>query len=93
MPMPNLSSVSIDGLLKRRDEVEKALSRRAKELHDQLSRLGRAPALRDGARACSAPIESGGFSWGQRWESLSALIRFWEAVRCRRPILGRCGNE
>src|SRR5262249_28563267 len=30
-------------------------------------------------RACSAPIESGGFSWGQRWESLSALIRFWEA--------------
>jgi DNA-binding protein H-NS len=46
--MPNLSSVSIDGLLKLRDEVEKALSRRAKELHDQLSRLGRAPALRGG---------------------------------------------
>src|SRR5262249_49741643 len=45
MPMPNLSSVSIDGLLKLRDEVEEALSRRAKELHDQLSRLGRAPAL------------------------------------------------
>jgi DNA-binding protein H-NS len=49
MPMPNLSSVSVDGLLKLRDEVEKALSRRAKELHDQLSRLGRAPALRGGA--------------------------------------------
>src|SRR5215470_10262460 len=48
MPMPNLSSVSIDGLLKLRDEVEKALSRRAKELHDQLSRLGYAPALRGG---------------------------------------------
>ena len=48
MPMPNLSSVSIDGLLKLRDEVEKALSRRAKELQDQLSRLGRAPALRGG---------------------------------------------
>jgi DNA-binding protein H-NS len=48
MPMPNLSSVSIEGLLKLRDEVEKALSRRAKELHDQLSRLGRAPALRGG---------------------------------------------
>jgi DNA-binding protein H-NS len=46
--MPNLSSVSIDGLLKLRDEVEKALSRRAKELQDQLSRLGRAPALRAG---------------------------------------------
>jgi DNA-binding protein H-NS len=48
MPMPNLSSVSIDGLLKLRDEVEKALSRRAKGLQDQLSRLGRAPALRGG---------------------------------------------
>jgi len=48
MPMPNLSSVSIDALLKLRDEVEKALSRRAKELQDQLSRLGRAPGLRGG---------------------------------------------
>jgi DNA-binding protein H-NS len=46
--MPNLSSASIDGLLKLREEVEKALSRRAKELQDQLSRLGRAPALRGG---------------------------------------------
>ena len=44
-------------------------------------------------RACSAPIESGGFSWGRGWERLSALIRFWEAGRCRRPILGRCGSE
>jgi DNA-binding protein H-NS len=46
MPKPNLSSVSIDGLLKLRDEVEKALSRKANELRDQLSRLGGAPALR-----------------------------------------------
>src|SRR6516164_2129344 len=45
------------------------------------------------ARACSAPIESGGFSWGRGWERLSALIRFWEAGRCQRPILGRCGSE
>ena len=48
MPKPNLSSASVDALLKLRDEVEKALSRRAKELQDQLSRLGRAPALRGG---------------------------------------------
>jgi DNA-binding protein H-NS len=48
MPKPNLSSVSIDALLKLRDEVEAALSRRAKELQDQLSRLGCAPALRGG---------------------------------------------
>jgi DNA-binding protein H-NS len=48
MPKPNLSAASVDALLKLRDEVEKALSRRAKELQDQLSRLGRAPALRGG---------------------------------------------
>jgi DNA-binding protein H-NS len=48
MPKPNLSSASVDALLKLRDEVEKALSRKAKELQDQLSRLGRAPALRGG---------------------------------------------
>ena len=48
MPKPNLSSVSIDALLKLRDEVETAISRRAKELQDQLSRLGRAPGLRGG---------------------------------------------
>src|SRR6516165_654163 len=47
----------------------------------------------NGSRACSAPIESGGFSWGRGWERLSALIRFWEAGRCQRPILGRCGSE
>ena len=48
MPKPNLSSVSIDGLIKLRDEVEKALSRKVNELQDQLSRLGRAPGLRGG---------------------------------------------
>ena len=48
MPKPNLSSMSVDALLNLRDEVEKALSRRAKELQDQLSRLGRAPELRGG---------------------------------------------
>jgi DNA-binding protein H-NS len=51
MPKPNLSSASVDALLNLRDEVEKALSRRAKELHDQLSRLGHAPGLRGGRRS------------------------------------------
>jgi DNA-binding protein H-NS len=46
MPMPNLSSISVDALLKLRDDVEQALSRKANELQDQLSRFGRAPALR-----------------------------------------------
>jgi DNA-binding protein H-NS len=48
MPKPNLSSMSVDALVNLRDEVEKALSRRAKELQDQLSRLGLAPGLRGG---------------------------------------------
>ena len=48
MPMPYLSSMSIDALLKLRDKVEKALGRRAKELQDQLSRLRPAPAIRGG---------------------------------------------
>ena len=48
MPKLNLSSTSVDALLKLRDEVEKALSRRAKELQNQLSRLGHAPRLRSG---------------------------------------------
>jgi len=72
MPMPNLSSVSIDGLLKLRDEVEKALSRRAKELQDQLSRLGRAPAFRGGGSSLKgrkAPVkyrDRSGNTWAGR---------------------------
>jgi DNA-binding protein H-NS len=42
MARTNLSSVSVDALLKLRDEVERALSRRANELQVQLSRLDRA---------------------------------------------------
>jgi DNA-binding protein H-NS len=40
MARTNLSSMSVDALLTLRDDVEKALSGRAKELQDQLSRLG-----------------------------------------------------
>jgi hypothetical protein len=62
-----------------------------RQMHSNLSYIGATDSAH-GARACSAPIESGGFSWGRGWESLSALIRFWEAGRCRMPILGRCGS-
>ena len=41
MARTNLGSMSVDALLALRDDVEKALSGRAKELQDQLSRLGR----------------------------------------------------
>jgi DNA-binding protein H-NS len=41
MARTNLGSMSVDALLTLRDDVEKALNRRANELRDQLSRLGR----------------------------------------------------
>ena len=85
MPMPNISSVSIDALLKLRDEVEKALSRRAKELQDQLSRLGRAPRLLGGASSLKGRKvavkyrDKSGNTWAGRgaqpvwlWEKLKA---------------------
>jgi DNA-binding protein H-NS len=40
MARTSLASMSVDALLTLRDDVEKALSRRANELQDQLSRLG-----------------------------------------------------
>ncbi len=40
MPKTNLASMSVDALLKLRDDVGKALSRKANELQGQLSRLG-----------------------------------------------------
>ena len=40
MAKPTLTDMSVDALLKLRAEVGAALSRRAKELESQLSRLG-----------------------------------------------------
>ena len=40
MAKPSLANMSVDGLLKLRADVEATLSRRAKELESQLSRLG-----------------------------------------------------
>jgi hypothetical protein len=39
MPKPNLSAMSIDALLKLRDDVEQALSRRAAQLRNELGKL------------------------------------------------------
>src|SRR5215471_1911137 len=38
--MPNLSAMSVDALLKLRDDINKVLDRRAYELRSQLSMLG-----------------------------------------------------
>jgi DNA-binding protein H-NS len=40
MPKTNLASMSVDALLKLRNDIGATLSRRAKELEGQLSRLG-----------------------------------------------------
>ena len=53
MARANLASMSVDALLTLRDEVEKALSRRASELQDQLLRLGGAAGFRKRGRGSS----------------------------------------
>jgi hypothetical protein len=40
MAKGNLASMSVDALLKLRDDIGKVLSRKAGQLQDQLSRLG-----------------------------------------------------
>ena len=49
MPKPNLSAMSVDALLKLREDINKALNRKANELQSQLSMLGR-PAIQRGSR-------------------------------------------
>jgi hypothetical protein len=49
MPKPNLSSMSVNELLKLRDDINKILARKANELRSQLSMLGR-PAIQRGSR-------------------------------------------
>jgi len=41
MPKPNLSSASVDALLKLRDEIEEVLAHRAALLREELSKLGK----------------------------------------------------
>jgi DNA-binding protein H-NS len=43
MPKPNLSAMSVDALLKLRDDINKVLDRKVNELRSQLSMLGHAP--------------------------------------------------
>jgi DNA-binding protein H-NS len=40
MPKPNLSSMSVDALLKLREDISKVLEHKAHEMRSQLSRLG-----------------------------------------------------
>jgi DNA-binding protein H-NS len=49
MPKPNLSSMSVAALLKLRQDIDKALNRRANDLRSQLSMLGQ-PAIQRASR-------------------------------------------
>jgi DNA-binding protein H-NS len=49
MPKPNLSAMSVDALLKLRNDINKTLDRKANELRSQLSILGRS-AIQRGSR-------------------------------------------
>ena len=46
MPTRSLRGMSVDALLKLRDDIDKTLDRKANELRNQLSRLGVATARR-----------------------------------------------
>jgi DNA-binding protein H-NS len=49
MPKSSLSAMSVDALLKLRQDIDNALDRKANELRSQLSMLGR-PAIHRGSR-------------------------------------------
>jgi DNA-binding protein H-NS len=49
MPRPALGSMSVDALLKLREDIDKALDRKANELRSQLSMLD-GPAIQRGSR-------------------------------------------
>jgi hypothetical protein len=56
MPMPNLSSMSVDALLKLRDDIGEVLTRRAAQLRDELSKLGGTD-RRSGPKGRKVPIK------------------------------------
>jgi DNA-binding protein H-NS len=53
MPRMNIASMSVDELLELRENIGKVLSQKAKELQDQLSRLGEETGSRNSRRGTS----------------------------------------
>jgi DNA-binding protein H-NS len=72
MPKPNLSSMSVDALLKLRDDIEKTLSSRAAQLRRDLSKLSghsKLPLAAHPLKGRKAPIKyrsSSGETWAGR---------------------------
>ena len=76
MPQPNLSAMSVDALLKLRDDIDKILDRKANELRSQLSMLG-SPAIQRGGslKGKKVPPKYRGPS-GETWAGRGARPRW-----------------
>ena len=80
MPKPNLSSMSIDALLKLREETEEVLNRKAKELRSQLFKLGdTAERQRSSLRGKKVPPKYRSRS-GETWAGRGARPRWLVAA-------------
>jgi DNA-binding protein H-NS len=77
MPQPNLSSMSVDALLKLREDIDKALDRKVTELRSQLSMLGRQPGSRLKGRKVPPKYRSPS---GETWAGRGARPRWLVAA-------------
>jgi DNA-binding protein H-NS len=76
MPKPNLSSMSIDALLKLREDINEALDRKANELRSQLSMLGSQRKGPLSGRKVPAKYRSpSGETWAGRGARLGGSLR------------------
>jgi len=70
MPKPNLSSMSVDALLKLRADIEKTLSSRAAQLRNELSKLsGKSGGAAHPLKGRKAPVkyrDRAGNTWAGR---------------------------
>jgi DNA-binding protein H-NS len=80
MPKPNLSSMSVEALLKLREDITKVLDRKANELRRQLSMLGGAAQQRKGSlRGRKVPPKYRSPS-GETWAGRGAKPRWLVAA-------------
>jgi DNA-binding protein H-NS len=80
MPQPNLSAMSVDALLKLRDDINKILDRKANELRSQLSMLGGAAVQRrSGLKGRKVPAKYRSPS-GETWAGRGARPRWLVAA-------------
>jgi DNA-binding protein H-NS len=83
MPKPNLSAMSVNELLKLRDDINKVLDRKAIELRSQLSMLGRL-AIQRGSRLKGRKVQPKYRSpTGETWAGRGARPK-WLVAAMRR---------